>query len=299
MGKASRKMNKKIQRSNQQAAGSELRQQMKEQESALEYAKAIETLAELVEKKLVTAEDMYAGARDYFMLGDYTRSGQCVNSVLTMAPDHISARILLGRLCLNEERIDDALAIYDFVLKNFAAQLTHEQQEEIQDALRYYERHEPERLKQEYAACYAFLENYESSRAGTDESLKKAAESIARMKKKLTSSQLKTEPKQEKSFLSAQSDSAVQEKQEVLAQEISLSEKVDLLNRFAGAHYYGEDYSGARELLTAALKIDAVNEMSLRNMAILLLELGEKDRAAAFAGKLAKTDFMLLRQLKK
>lgn len=44
-----------------------------------------------------------------------------------MASAHIGARILLGKLCLSEERIDDALAIYEFVLSNFGGKLTKDQ----------------------------------------------------------------------------------------------------------------------------------------------------------------------------
>ena len=314
MGKASRKLNKRKQKvtlQNQQAAGSELRQQMKAQESTLEYAAAIDTLAELVEAGLVTAEDMYAGARDYFMIGDYTRSGQCVNSVLTMAPDHVGARILLGRLCLNEERIDDALAIYEFVLSNFAAKLTSEQEEDILESLRYYGRHEPERLKTEYPACYALLEKNGCVREPEEEnSLTKAAAAIARLKEKVKSCaaaeemqpampEMPAKPETEIVPKKSTTDiSAEQEKQSVLTQNISLLEKICLLNRFAGAHYYQSDYAGAKILLKAALEIDTGSDMSLRNMAMLLVDMGEAEKAAAIAGKMKETDFVLLQHLK-
>jgi hypothetical protein len=306
MGKASRKMNKKKQKNmqqNQQAEAVQLRDQMHWQEEGKEYAEAIETLAELVEKKLVTAEDMYAGARDYYMIEDYTRSGQCVNSVLTMEPAHIGARILLGKLCLNEERIDDALAIYDFVLSNFAAKLTTEQEEEILESLRYYGQHESERLKVEHPVCYAMLEKHACVQENKEEdSLAKAAAAIARLKEKVRNHEavsVNIEPISASAQSTTVENAAEQEKQSVMTQNISLMEKVCLLNRFAGAHYYQSDYEGAKVLLTSALELDSGSDMSLRNMAMLLADIGEVDKAVAIAGKMAEPDFVLLQYLRR
>ena len=307
MGKTSRKLNKKKQKETiqgLQAAGSQLRDQMRSQERSMQYAKVIETLSELVDKKLVTAEDMYVGAVAYFMLGDYTRAGQCVNSVLTMRPAHIGARILLAKLCLNEERIDDALAIYEFVLSNFGGKLTKDQEEEILESLRYYGRHESEMLKTQYAGCYEFLMQHDCIQEKED-SLAKAAAVIAGLKKEQDIESLALEPV--KSAPEPVSDpigqtiqqTTEQEKMSVMTQSIALVEKVRLLNCFAGVHYYKNDYSGAKELLTIALEIDPGSDTSLRNMAMAMAGLGEIEKAVAVAGKMRETDFVLLQQLKK
>lgn len=307
MGKTSRKLNKKKQKEmiqEQQCAGSQLRDQMLTQEKSMQYAKTIETLAELVDKKLVTAEDMYVGAVAYFMLGDYTRAGQCVNSVLTMASAHIGARILLGKLCLSEERIDDALAIYEFVLSNFGGKLTKDQEEEILESLRYYGRHESEMLKKQYAACYEFLTQHDCIQQEED-SLAKAAAVIAGLKKEQdiespTLEPVKRAPEPVSEMIEQTlQQTTEQEKMSVMTQSIALVEKVRLLNCFAGVHYYKNDYSGAKELLTVALEIDPGSDMSLRNMAMAMAGLGEMEKAAAIAGKMKETDFVLLQQLKR
>lgn len=307
MGKTTRKLNKKKQKETiqeQQSAGSQLRDQMRSQERSMQYAKTIETLAEMVDKKLVTADDMYVGAVAYFMLGDYIRAGQCVNSVLTMAPAHIGARILLGKLCLNEERIDDALAIYEFVLFNFGGKLTKDQEDEILEALRYYGRHESELLKAQYAACYEFLTQHDCIQEKED-SLAKAAAVIAGLKKAQdiespTLEPVKSAPEPvSETIEQTLQQTTEQEKMSVLTQSIALVEKVRLLNRFAGVHYYKNDYIGAKELLTIALEIDPGSDMSLRNMAMAMVGLGEMEKAVAVAGKMTETDFRLLQQLKK
>lgn len=70
------------------------------------------------------------------------------------------------------------------------------------------------------------------------------------------------------------------------------------LNAFAGAAYVQNDYAGARELLTAALELDPGCDVTLRNMALLLHEMGEREKTLQVAAKMGQTDFMLLRTLK-
>ena len=83
-----------------------------------------------------------------------------------------------------------------------------------------------------------------------------------------------------------------------MAQPIRPAEKTAALNAFAGAAYVQGDYAGARELLTAALELDPGCDVTLRNMALLLHEIGEREKALQVAAKMGQTDFMLLRTLK-
>ena len=85
---------------------------------------------------------------------------------------------------------------------------------------------------------------------------------------------------------------------QILAQSIRPAEKMAALNAFAGAAYVQDDYAGARELLTAALELDPGCDVTLRNMALLLHEIGEREKALQVAAKMGQTDFMLLRTLK-
>ena len=138
-----------------------------------------------------------------------------------------------------------------------------------------------------------------------EDSLAKAAAVIAGLKKERDIESLALEPV--KSASEPVSDpieqtiqqTTEQEKMAVMTQSIALVEKVRLLNCFAGVHYYKKDYSGAKELLTVALEIDPGSDMSLRNMAMTMSGLGEMEKAAAIAGKMKETDFVLLQQLKR
>ena len=97
----------------------------------------------------------------------------------------------------------------------------------------------------------------------------------------------------ELSFAAAQKQA-----EEILSQDIRPSEKVEVLNSFAGAAYVAGDHAGAKTLLMAALRLDSGDDMTLRNMALLLHDMGEKDKALQVAAKMRRADFLLLRTLK-
>lgn len=87
--------------------------------------------------------------------------------------------------------------------------------------------------------------------------------------------------------------------EQVLAKEISLAEKVRLINVFAGACYQSGDYQSAFDLLSAALEIDGQDAATLKNIVYTCLSAGEKEQALSFAAKLPIVDFGLLYALKK
>lgn len=86
--------------------------------------------------------------------------------------------------------------------------------------------------------------------------------------------------------------------EQVLAKEVSLCEKVKLLNLFAGACYQENDFQSAFDLLSAALQLDGCDAATLRNMAYVCLSAGEKEQALGYAAKLPMADFGLLYALK-
>lgn len=86
--------------------------------------------------------------------------------------------------------------------------------------------------------------------------------------------------------------------EQVLAKEISLAEKVRLINVFAGACYQSGDYQAAFDLLSAALEIDGQDAVTLKNIAYTCLSADEKEQALSFAAKLPVVDFGLLYALK-
>lgn len=84
----------------------------------------------------------------------------------------------------------------------------------------------------------------------------------------------------------------------IAAKEISLVEKVRLINVFAGVCYQQGDYQSAFDLLSAALELDGQDTATLKNMAYTCLSAGEQEQAMSFAAKLPVVDFALLYALK-
>lgn len=84
----------------------------------------------------------------------------------------------------------------------------------------------------------------------------------------------------------------------IVAKEISLVEKVRLINVFAGVCYKQGDYQSAFDLLSAALELDGQDVATLKNIAYTCLSAGEQEQAMSFAAKLPVVDFTLLYALK-
>lgn len=84
----------------------------------------------------------------------------------------------------------------------------------------------------------------------------------------------------------------------IAAKEISLSEKVRLINVFAGVCYQQGDYQSAFDLLSAALELDGQDVATLKNIAYTCMSAGEQEQAMSFAAKLPVVDFALLYALK-
>lgn len=84
----------------------------------------------------------------------------------------------------------------------------------------------------------------------------------------------------------------------IAAKEISLVEKVRLINVFAGVCYKQGDYQSAFDLLSAALELDGQDAATLKNIAYTCLSAGEQEQAMSFAAKLPVVDFALLYTLK-
>lgn len=84
----------------------------------------------------------------------------------------------------------------------------------------------------------------------------------------------------------------------IVAKEISLVEKVRLINVFAGVCYQQGDYQSAFDLLSAALELDGQDVATLKNIAYTCLSAGEQEQAMSFVAKLPVVDFALLYALK-
>ncbi len=73
-----------------------------------------------------------------------------------------------------------------------------------------------------------------------------------------------------------------------------LEYKLKMLNTFAGGFYLNGQLKEAETLLLAALEIDNASDITLRNMAMVQLDLGYEEKAEKIVAEMSVPDFMLL-----
>ena len=251
------------------------------------YAEAINAFADVLAQGEPPKECYADVARAYFELGDYKRAADWVSNALSVDPGNVDVRILLARICQRERRTDDALKLYENILAAHAAVLTAAQRAEIEQRAGLDARLAQDKTRMAYPHLAALL--------GLAAAL--AAPTVPAAP--ASSGTAPIAPVSVPAAPAAQSSgSAKAQAAQILAQSIRPAEKMAALNAFAGAAYVKDDYAGARELLTAALELDPGCDVTLRNMALLLHEMGEREKALQVAAKMGQTDFMLLRTLK-
>ena len=251
------------------------------------YAEAINAFADALAQGEPPKECYADVARAYFELGDYKRAADWVSNALSVDPGNVDMRILLARICQRERRTDDALKLYENILAAHAAALTATQRAEIEQRAGLDARLAQDKTRMAYPHLAALLGLAAAPAAPTVPAAP------------ASSGTAPIAPVSVPAAPAAQSSgSAKAQAAQILAQPIRPAEKMAALNAFAGAAYVQDDYAGARKLLTAALELDPGCDVTLRNMALLLHEIGEREKALQVAAKMGQTDFMLLRTLK-
>ena len=251
------------------------------------YAEAINAFADALAQGEPPKECYADVARAYFELGDYKRAADWVSNALSVDPGNVDVRILLARICQRERRTDDALKLYENILAAHTAALTAAQRAEIEQRAGLDARLAQDKTRTAYPHLAALL------------GLAPASAAPAVPAAPASSGTAPIAPVSVPAAPAAQSfGSAKAQAAQIMAQSIRPAEKMAALNAFAGAAYVKDDYAGARELLTAALELDPGCDVTLRNMALLLHEMGEREKALQVAAKMGQTDFMLLRTLK-
>ena len=238
-----------------------------------EYAGVINSFADMLAQGNPPEECFGDVARAYFELGDYTRAASWVTNALAKDTANVEVRILLARICQREKRSDDALKLCENILRVHGDILSDEQRKEISRLAGLDARLAPEKTRTEYPHLAALV-----GLAAAPVQEPPAAAPAAQPARAAVDAEKQAEM--------------------ILAQAIRPVEKVEALNAFAGAAYAADDYAGAKVLLSAALRLDPGCDMTLKNAALLLHDMGDADKALQMAAKMRQTDFLLLRALK-
>ena len=247
-----------------------------------EYAAAVNAFADAVDQGNPPAECYADVARAYFELGDYVRAASWVTNALSHDPNDVAVRIVLARICQREKRTEDALKVYENILSAHQTNLTYEQRSEISRLAGLDARLNPDKTRAAYPQLAALLGIAEPP---VKETVAPAARPV--QEQPTTAPQAKAKSVDAKAMVA-----------EILGRQIRPQEKCRALNAFAGVAYMDGDYEGAKLLLMETIQLDPGNIDALRNMALLLHEMGDDEKAIALAAKMRKTDFLLLRALK-
>ena len=243
----------------------ELKLKLASQMDGLYYAEALETLAELLGQKCYDPQVLYQGAQAYFYLGDYERAASWVENTLYYDPQHVEARLLL------EDRVEDAMALYTFVLRNDGDSLSRNDLEQIKEGADYTWRTDRQWLADKYPLVANLWEKQNE------------------------------EEEQEKAEIAASPNADMPAAgsivEEIMGKDASLLAKINLFNAFAGSYLLAHAYAATEELLAKALELDAHHQQTLTNMAVLFKMQGDEEKALACAAKLQQTDFRLLKLL--
>ncbi|WP_026766466.1 tetratricopeptide repeat protein [Selenomonas ruminantium] len=237
-----------------------------------EYNLVLEKLAELINDEVYDAEAMYAGAYSYFMMGDYDRAADWINNTLTYNPQHLKVRILLARLLLLNDRVDDAIALYEYVLKHGGNTLDKDVLEEI--------------------TCVG--EGYAGQKA---QSIGVDYPEIAKLIGNIDCPDEKTICKNTINDTKDTKTDAINICHKIMMEKQSLEYKLVMLNKFAGSFYLKGQLHDAETLLLSALDIDSADEKTLRNMVMVQIGLGRIEKAGKMAAEMCSTDFVLLKKI--
>lgn len=235
------------------------------------YVDAMDVMAEIAQSGNMDADTMYLGAVCYYATGDYGRAAKWINNTLTSEPGHVQACVLLGRLCIAEDRCIDGLRVLENVL-GAANRLTAAERDGLENDLYYYKYMSSEELA-DFPKVRAFL-GIEAEPA--DSSALEAGN-------------------EGKNSAGAAIDSIIQQ---IMEKAVCQQEKIKLLNAFAAGCYQKQDYAAARRLLTIALDIDAFDRILLQNMVYVCVADGDVDMAMDFASRVPMIDFGCLAAVK-
>ena len=291
MGKAAKKM---VKNQRQRKADNEdtqitiLKNEIIKLKNEKKYEEGLEKVIALMDLGYKDAGLMETTAEFYFMAMDYQRSAEWINRTLDVDSQNLEARILLARICVLGEQIEEGLGIIDIVLKIGENRLSKEQKQQLEEILEFYKITAADTIKAKYPHIKKFLNLVEDK----CEQFSLASAAI-QIKENLFINNIAEEKNCSKEIKSIATI-----KSEILQKQVSLQEKIRLCNFFAGGYYYDNTFKEADILLTMAVEFDQYDEMTLRNIALLKAEMKETEQALNYVSKLKTIDFSLLNFIK-
>lgn len=316
----------------------DLKGDMQKLMEAEDYVAAMDVMAEIAANGKIDVEVMYWGAMCYFRTGDYGRAAKWINNVLTYDSSSVKGRILLSAICIADGRHEDGIKVMESVLSSVNEDVLAGSRDfvlEVLEPVRYgydeilykyaavralLENASPalsaklpgnakeSKASSALAKLKALLEKTKAAKKNESDGQEVPAVPVIEKMELGSNGQEKAVSGDERGSSigiheetekdSGNSFDVAGTMQQIMAKNISVREKIKLLNAFAAGCYQSSDYQAAFDLLDGALQLDAYAPEILQNMVYVCLSAGEKEQAVEYAAKLPLVDFGLLYALK-
>lgn len=291
MGKSNRKLQRKQKQGRKETVVNssefmEIVNEIRKYKEQGQYNEALESVIQSFEKFGVKSMTAYEAAEAYYLSGDYERTALWCENTLKLDIKHAGALILLARLAILRDQLENALALLDKVcaVSNAEFDLWREDLQELLDVILI--DYETELARKKYPLLWKSLD--------LEPELKEIKE------EKGETSECKMEPPAAKDEPKAATELETVEQMQgdIMALPISLKEKAVRCNEVAVEYYEQGNLDFALAALKLALAIDRTDELTLRNTGFLLLKLGNEVEAKECFSRLHDPDLMVLQVLK-
>jgi tetratricopeptide (TPR) repeat protein len=278
------------------------------------YEEALIAISEIFEMEYYSNELMYELAEIYYLKGDMKRAEVWSKKVISFDKKHAAAYLILAKTYSKQNDVVQLLPVLNKLLGNAFANIKN-QVENLLNTIALFD-YESE-IEKNYPNIYKYIVKKEQSveksmtkeEVVVEKKVQGAETTLSNLKKLLQG--LEDEKKQESTLSEIISNAfkngltkEVTEKiyaeaiDKVIAEISNCAEtdkhKVDLLNVIAVKFYEDHCLDKVLPILVKALEIDGQNDTSLKNLGVVLFNIGEKDLALQYLNQVSAKDIAVI-----
>ncbi len=301
MGKRSKSMKRKSQINKQVAVNEEIKQDsimltdevitlQKVAKNAKEngkYNDALQALVELLQINYVTIEVLYEIAEIYYLTGDYNRTIMWIQNVLNKNAAYKAALLLSIKVEILRDKMEDALSSLNKLILLQKENFEDEYEEKIQDIFKFSFLELDERVLQaKYPVIWEYINKETINRQiSNEDNIEVFKDTIEEENDEIKKSMCSS--KNQKTL-----DIEVVQKS-VMEKNISLMDKVTLCHTLAQDYFLEGNLKLSLGMLNLAMAIDNKNDLTIKNLGSVFIEMGDTDSALACFKKVKEKDIMV------
>lgn len=292
----------------------QLKQQMLQYKLEEKYEEAREVISELFTMEYYGTDVMYELAENYYITGDLERAGIWSEKVISFDAKHGNAYLLLAKIYMKNNSVE-LLPVLNKLMGNDFVSI----KDKVEDLLKRLDLTAyKDEIEKKYENLYQYVTNPKEQVVEVKpvevKSVEKNEQLLNNLKNLLQ--ELGLEKKKEttlsevisNAFENGLTDQTVEklkvEEVEKVIDEIihhahENDHKVNLLNAVAVKFYEDNCVEKVLPILTKALELDAQDDNSLKNLSVVLFNVGQKDLALEYVSKIANKDIAMVDLIKR